>query len=871
MVRHRNGKLLPTQNGGTADNSKLAQSSNNGFVTPTDMPLPRHKRRPRRARADRGLPPDEELSRLAEEYLTRQRKHWPELVKAGLLPEPTPAVVRQMVDDFKVRHRTGEVEITAVAPYAKAVPKLAGDYNRYSCDNSNPTSILDQMVKALEKARQEDRFVVWSYLFCDYSVTGLDPSRQGYSSYKKVLADEQHQIETTYIDDFSRASRDEIEWWKLAALSKKYRKRMIGASDGFDLSNPNSDVLITVFGLVSRLFIKSLREKVRRGMKGAARRGTSLGKQSLGFTRRVHRDEHGQVVYRPDGRPRHEPCIDPLTKDYRALLYELYVDKKWSAYKISRHFNKLKVDDWNGWTESTIKKLLGSPTAIGIFIWNKTHQEYDLEEEKWIKVRNPRSEWEVHYDPDLAIVSLDHWRAARKRLAASRRASRLTGRKPTRNQVSATTLFSGTLYCEHCQREHHGDGELKLIRSCGKYKQMGCLNGVQGTHGCPLSTSKSVKIIEDCLLAFLRDPLITEQRIRGELARSNAYLEREAAKPRVNTTPLHNKARKLEAAIRKLVMRVEKEPSDELCAGYDKRIKELQREVNGLRVQIQEAESQNRRRDLKSLDLNRAMTYLADLRGLLSEEIPMAAEAIRTLTGPILIRQEPIPGRKTGARWIATFSPDLLRILRQLSKDNKYPESIVLANVEPTKARNVKVPIEKVPKYEQLAPEFKRLRDGGASNATIAAAHGMAKQQAAEILHFADTGERPKWKAGKRTGTGARPVLYLKISKEVAQLRDKKKMSFPRIAAKLKVAESTVRRAYDHHHRDKVREAAERGETPSRGPYSHLGEAVFKKIRKLLRAGRKPMDIASSAGCSVNTVRRVRKQMQEAADGDRAA
>ena len=33
------------------------------------------------------------------------------------------------------------------------------------------------------------------------------------------------------------------------------------------------------------------------------------------------------------------------------------------------------------------------------------------------------------------------------------------------------------------------------------------------------------------------------------------------------------------------------------------------------------------------------------MRALLNQEIPMAAEAIRTLTGPIKIRQEPIPGR----------------------------------------------------------------------------------------------------------------------------------------------------------------------------------------------------------------------------------
>jgi len=58
-----------------------------------------------------------------------------------------------------------------------------------------------------------------------------------------VLRDKNHFIETTYIDDFTRASRDEIEWWRLAQLSRRLQKRMIGASDGFDLSSPNWDMI----------------------------------------------------------------------------------------------------------------------------------------------------------------------------------------------------------------------------------------------------------------------------------------------------------------------------------------------------------------------------------------------------------------------------------------------------------------------------------------------------------------------------------------------------------------------------------------------------------------------------------------------------
>ena len=126
-----------------------------------------------------------------------------------------------MVEDFKERHRRGKVEVEAVCVFAKFCSKFGGNYNRFSCDNSSPLSIIDQMVNVLDKARAENRFIPWSYVFCDYSVTGLNPARQGYSSYKAIIGEEDHLIETTYIDDFTRASRDELEWWKLAHLSKR--------------------------------------------------------------------------------------------------------------------------------------------------------------------------------------------------------------------------------------------------------------------------------------------------------------------------------------------------------------------------------------------------------------------------------------------------------------------------------------------------------------------------------------------------------------------------------------------------------------------------------------------------------------------------
>ncbi len=100
--------------------------------------LPRAKRRRKRARNDRGLPPDSDLRNLAREYLLGQRQHWPDLAASGVIPEPTEGILDGMVEDFKQRHRTSEV---GDLPAKYSSRTLAGHYARFSCDNSSGVTI----------------------------------------------------------------------------------------------------------------------------------------------------------------------------------------------------------------------------------------------------------------------------------------------------------------------------------------------------------------------------------------------------------------------------------------------------------------------------------------------------------------------------------------------------------------------------------------------------------------------------------------------------------------------------------------------------------------------------------------------------------
>ncbi|GAA4428743.1 hypothetical protein GCM10023155_19550 [Bremerella cremea] len=798
---------------------------------------------------------------LAKSYLQWQHKLWPELSRKGKISKCTSAILTEMVADLKHRHRGGSVNVTTLEVFHKLKLKLAGSYCRFSCDRSDPTSIIDQLTNTLTKAKERGYFIPWELVYCDYAVSGLTASRLGYTSYKNLLS-AKDVLSATFIDDFTRASREELEWWKLAALSKFHRKSLYGASDGFDLDDANSEVMITVYGLLSRLFIKQLRQKVKRGMGGAHRRRHVLGRPPLGFTRSRLRDESGHLVRDSQGTPVNVIAIEPRTSKLVRLIFWLFVKKLKSAYEIAQFLNLVSADDWNGWTESGIKKILSNHAYRGLFIWNKTRKEYNPETERDEVMRNPHKEWVIQRHRDLAFIPKQRFLAAYWRLKQTRRKSPT---KRSRNQLSASTLFSGTLFCASC------DQELKLIRSAGKYQQIACMNGSFRVHGCQLTTSKSVRIIEKCLLKYMLDVLLTEEAVETLVSRANKYLASQSLKPRQNDKRFKKSIEEKQAKIDKLV-RLSEDADDDLCQGYKRRILAIQNEVNQLKEKLREIRKHNASVP-PLLDTPQVKEYLKEARVLLNQDIPVAAAAIRALTGNITISQEPIPGRKTGARWIAKFRPDLVSLLRRLARDQNYPDSITLeylSNANWTIPEMVEVPLEHITQYQKLGPKFAELFRQGARVQELADSFGMPWKQAKEILDFGLTGKLPRWTNNGRPESKKRgQAKHLVIQDDVVRLRDEELRSILKIKSWLlknrdiEVSESTIRRAYAEAHKDEIHNAVMKGETPNRGRSRRISRETIQMIRKLLVEGKlTAREIARKAGVSSQTVERERKLLK---------
>lgn len=179
---------------------------------------------------------------------------------------------------------------------------------------------------------------------------------------------------------------------------------------------------------------------------------------------------------------------------------------------------------------------------------------------------------------------------------------------------------------------------------------------------------------------------------------------------------------------------------------------------------------------------------------------------------------------------------------------------------------DVSAVIEEVPRYEQLAPIFKEMHDNGASIQSIASAHGLCWDQANTILHFAETGERPKWPTKQKRSPTDRNFTrekYESLCPEVVKRRASGE-SFAKIAVELRVCESTVRRAWDHAHQDQLKGAAMSGTTPDRGRYRHISDTTICEVQSLLKEGKLTIrEIARTTGLSQSTVRRHKHRMTD--------
>jgi DNA invertase Pin-like site-specific DNA recombinase len=792
------------------------------------------------------LPERSGLLDLARTYLETQARLWPDLVGTAAVPAADPATIAAMADDFERRFRQQQAEVFRPGGTPIIWLALAVGYLRFSDENSNPRSLDQQLLNVLNRARPDGVFVPWHYVLADAAVSGTLACRTGYT-LAKTIVERRDEFGVTWflIDDLSRMSRNTIESLRLGELAAETGVRVVGASDGFDSSNPQSSLLLPVLGSMNEAFVTQLKAKVKRGMDDAFRRGDNIQPPGVGYRLVDLKDANGNLVVTRKNTIEKVVEIDPEAAEWTRRGAEMIAYEGKSAIDVARLFNEHKVGGKQTWSDSRVRQHYARPRLVGKDILHMTQQVANRNTGKKRTVRLPEKDW-LHRDvPYLRILPDELASAVLEKLGRGAE-SFGSKAKDRRKKASRVDLYPKVLVRPICG----GCGNPMILgRSDDKYQSFFCFNANNGIQGCTNRGYKSARIIDDAVLSRIMATLFTDDFLADLTADVNKRLAWIARQPIPSTKKLEQEIANEDRQLKRLTDRLEKVDDTHLDAVIAK-AEEMGRQLAAKRERLKELQRAGQRPKVKSVREQDVVAALGKLRELLQGDVGVAAQVLKALVGDVVIEARKVEGKarpEMVARFTINAIPAMALLARGQAPKSDDPtvtmweflhgDRWTIPSERGFRGLEVAVPLRKPTKYEVMLPQIVEMAEAGSGVDLISRALGRGAEVVRDALHLHRTGKRPPGRVDGRRRPPRQPgkpfvPKYQQIAAEVDRRR-KAGEGFDRLAREMKVSRPTVVRAYDFANRDEAAAAAREGRKPSRPPYkwSEESRAARRKPR----------------------------------------
>ena len=567
-----------------------------------------------------GLPTQKDLIGLAKKWLEDQRKHWPDHHDPRLRDQrDDDTVAAEMASQFGEGYLRGAGLSFSPAKKSGAIPRGA-TYLRFSCDNSNPRSLAQQLGNVLTRAQREGVFIPWEAVFADAAVSGTIASRRGYQMAKKAIVEESG-LSVLFLDEIGRASRDLEEVLRLGRKIDQAGKRFLGATDGFDSAIPNNRIMLANQGMMQEWFVGQLKQKVKRGMKDAFQQGKVIQNACLGYRLEPVMDANGRPVINAKGKVQQVRVVD---QEQAALVREIFdmYDGGMRPEEIARELNERRAKGLRSWGRAQIMQILKRETYIGTEYYNKTSMVRDPETGRIEVKKHPRETWLVRDVSHLAIVPRELWdRVQARRLKAAEAFHRRKPQGPYRTEAYPTRLFQPR--CGHC-------GKALWLGKGGKYAAFKCTNGLESKRGCKLRNYKATNLMETVLLHLVKRQFEKPGWLELLVEEANQALRAAASTPPPDTQKLSRQIAQKEKACDRVLGMIEGYEGDD-ASKLQERHYALTHELNALKAELARLTAGSLAQPPGEISLEEMKAMLADLPALLREATPEAASYLAEL------------------------------------------------------------------------------------------------------------------------------------------------------------------------------------------------------------------------------------------------
>jgi DNA invertase Pin-like site-specific DNA recombinase len=620
-----------------------------------------------KGREEWGLPPREALRSLARTYLEQQAIHWPVLVGTPAVPRATEAGIDAMASAFEDRFRSLSVERFDAAGVPARWRSLGGAYARFSDEGSNPRSLNQQLVNILARARRDEIFIPWAYVFADAAISGTLACRRGYRLLKSLVeCRAETRVDWLVIDELSRTNRNVIESLRLSELVRVSGVRLVGASDSFDSASEQSKILLSILATMHEMQIDQNASRVNRGMGDAFEQGRLVQPPGFGYRLVPFLDAEGNPVKTRKGTDANRAEVDPEQAAWIIRGAEMIAYEGKSPIEVAKLFNAEKASGKATWTDGRVRKLFYRERLVGKEVFRKTKQFRNRETGHVDVVERDRGEWMERDMPDLRVLTDELAAAVRAKLGEGGRRFGKTAAELARSgqSVSRVDVYPKVLVRPVCG----GCGApMVLGRSTGKYKSFFCLNALHGVHDCTNRGYKSARIIDEAVLAAVSAAIFTDEFTKQLTKDVNAVLAAAACRPKVSTKKLEREITNRERQIARISRNLEEMEGDVAIRAIIRKVSEMEADLEALKAELVAERRRNQSPPVTRIKEKDVLLELNRLRDVLLSDVGAAASVLKALVGDVVIESREVEGQSR-PEMVARFTINAVPALAALNR-----------------------------------------------------------------------------------------------------------------------------------------------------------------------------------------------------------
>lgn len=426
------------------------------------------------------------------------------------------------------------------------------------------------------------------YIRRDEGISGAVLEGRDILSLVDAAKKEPSPFDCVLIDDTSRFGRDLTDVLKMSRVFKHHDVFLYFVTQRIDTRDEFSKKLQVLCGMEDEDFLDRLRQKVHRGMKGAAMRGhhtggTHYGYRSVLIFDPIRKDEHGRPAVA------HVLLeIDPDEAKVVLMIYEMRANGT-SLLNITKHLNiqAIPAPRGAGWSYSTVRRMIRDELYRGFRRWNTTENDLDPESRKAKSRKRPREEWVEKEMPELRIIPEELWTQVQEQNEERRKRGwqRLGGL--SRGNGGQGNPLSGLLKCGRC------GGAITIVQSGNRPASYGCRRHRQEARCTNALRIRRDRLEEQLLQAIVGKlrPDVIESALTQSEAEVRAYLH-QASKATDDAEVIEKKlaeSKKQEANLARAIGRLP--DSEALLSELEKtqsQTKELMRQLSQLRRAVGE-------------------------------------------------------------------------------------------------------------------------------------------------------------------------------------------------------------------------------------------------------------------------------------------